>query len=53
MVVMNDLIVYCQNRWFMELLISPKTRRITFFHMLLLLLPDVAALFVRPAGVMS
>ena len=55
MVAMNDLIVCFQKQWFLGLPISPKTRRITFFHLLVLvlLLPAVGALFVRPAGVMA
>ena len=36
---MNDLIVYRRNRWFVGLLSSPMTRRIAFFHLLVLMLP--------------
>jgi two-component system sensor histidine kinase ChvG len=36
---MNDLIVYRRNRWFIGLLSSPMTRRIAFFHLLVLMLP--------------
>ena len=43
---MNDLIVYRRNRWFMGLLLSPMTRRITFFHLLVLLLPAVGAFWL-------
>ena len=46
MVAMNDLIVYRRNRWFMGLLLSPMTRRITFFHLLVLLLPAVGAFWL-------
>jgi hypothetical protein len=57
MVAMNDIILYTRNQILMSLSISPESRRITFFHLLLLLLvlllPAVGALFVRPAGVMS
>ena len=53
MVAMNDIILYTRNQSLMRLSISPESRRITFFHLLVLLLPAVGALFVRPAGVMS
>jgi len=55
MVAINDIILYKRNQCLMSLSISPESRRITFFHLLLLvlLLPAVGALFVRPAGVMS
>ena len=57
MVAMNDIILYTRNQSLMRLSISPESRRITFFHLLLLvlvlLLPAVGALFVRPAGVMA
>ena len=43
---MNDLIVYRRNRWFVGLLLSPMTRRITFFHLLVLLLPAVGAFWL-------
>jgi len=36
---MNDLIVYRRNRWFVGLLSSSMTRRIAFFHLLVLMLP--------------
>ena len=46
MVAMNDLIVYRRNRWFMGILRSPMTRRITFSHLLVLLLPAAAAFWL-------
>ena len=55
MVAMSNIILYTQNQCLMRLSISAESRWITFFHLLLLvlLLPAVGALFVRPAGVMA
>ena len=55
MVAINDITLYTRNQWLMRVSISPESRQITFFHLLVLvlLLPAVGALFVWPAGVMS
>ena len=39
MVAMNDLILYRRNRWFMGVLRSPMTRRLTLSHLLVVVLP--------------
>ena len=44
MVAMNDLIIYRRNRWFMGVLRSPMTRRLTLSHLLVVLLPAAVAL---------
>ena len=46
MVAMNDLIVYRRNRWFMGVLRSPMTRRLTLSHLLVLLLPAAVAFWL-------
>ena len=43
MVAMNDLIIYRRNRWFMGVLRSPLTRRLTLSHLLVVLLPAAVA----------
>ena len=43
MVAMNDLIIYRRNRWFMGVLRSPMTRRLTLSHLLVVLLPAAVA----------
>ena len=46
MVAMNDLIVYRRNRWFMGVLRSPMTRRLTLSHLLVVLLPAAVAFWL-------
>ena len=46
MVAMNDLIVYRRNRWFMGVLRSPMTRRLTLSHLLVLSLLGAVALWL-------
>ena len=46
MVAMNDLILYRRNRWFMGVLRSPMTRRLTLSHLLVLLLPAAVAFWL-------
>ena len=46
MIAMNDLIIYRQNRWFMGVLRSPMTRRLTLSHLLVVLLPAAVAFWL-------
>ena len=46
MIAMNDLILYRQNRWFMGVLRSPMTRRLTLSHLLVVLLPAAVAFWL-------
>ena len=46
MVAMNDLIIYRRNRWFMGVLRSPMTRRLTLSHLLVVLLPAAVAFWL-------
>ena len=46
MVAMNDLILYRRNRWFMGVLRSPMTRRLTLSHLLVVVLPAAVAFWL-------
>ena len=46
MVAMNDLIVCRRDRWFMGVLRSPMTRRLTLSHLLVVLLPAAVAFWL-------
>lgn len=46
MVAMNDLIIQRRNRWFMGVLRSPMTRRLTLSHLLVVLLPAAVAFWL-------
>ena len=46
MVAMNDLIVFCRNRWFMGVVRSPMTRRLTLSHLLVVLLLAAVAFWL-------
>ena len=46
MVAMNDLIIHRRNRWFMGVLRSPMTRRLTLSHLLVLSLLGAVALWL-------
>ncbi len=46
MVAMNDLILYRRNRWFMGVLRSSMTRRLTLSHLLVVVLPAAVAFWL-------